>query len=649
MSMHRGSPLEFDVRHRILIVGTGPAGIAAAQEFRQLGFQGELTVMGDELEGPYDRPACSKGLLSGHQRPTDALIKVDDSLDITWKLGRRAVASDLANRVVQAHTGEMLHYDGLVVATGCRPVVPMDWPDNEPGMHVINGLSAAWDLRADLRQARRVVIVGGGVTGCEVACAVKEMAREAVIIEPRPYLMGRAVGTLVGGLIAQSHARHGIELCLDGRVSTVDRNQGWWQLTLSDGSTVAADVVVAAMGERPDTEWLENNGLDLSQGVTCDGALRVLGTQGVVAAGSLVAWPNPRNGDDKPRRCGQWIAAQEMGQTAARTLLAGDAPSPAASLLPRYWSSQLGLRIQVAGDLDAKADIEVSEMHPGRKDAAMSGVLATYHRDGRLVGVVAVNAPRAFTNLARVMLLDEPEVPMVAPEWVSAEAAYEPEPEPYAEQPASAQPAAGYAYDPRQYSDERYDDPRYRDPRYDDPRYAERYRDEDRRYAAAQYEPAGYGDPRYGDPRHEDPRYGDPRHEDPRYAPARHGDGRYEGAGYGDPRYDEPRYDEPRYGDPRYGDPRYGDPRYEDPRYEPARYGDGRYEGAGYGDPRYDEPRYDEPRYEEPRYGDPRSLPYDGRKRPEPRYAHQQQYADPGPGYDRRPDDPRDRRLAVAR
>jgi NADPH-dependent 2,4-dienoyl-CoA reductase/sulfur reductase-like enzyme len=415
MSMRtaRRSFVEFDVRHRILVVGTGPAGIAAAQELRRLGFQGELTVMGDELEGPYDRPACSKGLLTGHQRPNDAMIKIDPNLDIIWKLGRRAVASDLQERVVQAHTGEMMHYDGLVIATGCRPVVPMDWPDNEPGMHVIHGLNAAWDLRRDLRQARRVAIVGGGVTGCEVACAVHEMARQAVIIEPRPYLMGRAVGTLVGGLIAESHQRHGIEMRLDRRVRTVDRHNGYWQLTLDDSSTVDADVVVAAMGERPDTEWLDGTGLDLSQGVVCDAALRVAGTEGVVAAGSLVAWPNPRNGDTKPRRCGQWIAAQEMGQGAARTLLAGDRPAPAVSLLPRYWSSQLGLRIQVAGDLDPKADIDVGEMRPGRRDAAMSGVMATYHRQNRLVGAVAVNAPRAFTNLARMMLLDEPEPQLI--------------------------------------------------------------------------------------------------------------------------------------------------------------------------------------------------------------------------------------------
>lgn len=405
--------VDFDIRHRILVVGSGAAGTAAATELRRLGFQGELTVMGDELEGPYDRPACSKGILTGHQRPSDVTVHVDPDLDITWKLGRRAMNADLGNRFVEAHTGERAYFDGLVIATGSRPVVPMTWPDDEPGMHVLHGLTAAWDLRRDLRAARRVAVVGGGVTGCEVACAVRELAREAVIIEPHPYLMGRAIGQLVGGLVAQSHERAGIETRLGRRVSGVDRRRGYWRLTLDDASTVDADLVVATMGERPDVEWLDGTGLDLSDGVLCDPSLRAVGAEGVVAAGSLAKWPNPWTGG-KPRRCGQWIAAQEQGQAAARSLLAGVRPAPAAALLPRYWSHQLGLRIEVCGELDPGAEVSVAERRPGSRNTAKSGVLATYHRGDRLVGAVAVNAPRAFTTMARMMLLDEPELSPVA-------------------------------------------------------------------------------------------------------------------------------------------------------------------------------------------------------------------------------------------
>jgi hypothetical protein len=113
-------------------------------------------------------------------------------------------------------------------------------------------------------------------------------------------------------------------------------------------------------------------------------------------------------------KCGQWIAAQEQGRAAARTLLAGDEPMPALSLLPRYWSHQMGLRIEVCGELDERAEVEITEARPGRRLPARYGVVATYYRDGRLVGTSAVNAPRPFTTLARTMLLDEPPITMVA-------------------------------------------------------------------------------------------------------------------------------------------------------------------------------------------------------------------------------------------
>jgi NADPH-dependent 2,4-dienoyl-CoA reductase/sulfur reductase-like enzyme len=411
------SSIEFDARHRILIVGTGPAGHSAAEELRRLGFTGELLVMGDEPEGPYDRPACSKGLLTGHQRPSDVAVPVDPTLDITWRLGRRAVSCDLDQRYVEAHTGEYVYFDGLVIATGCRPVVPMDWPDTEPGMHVLSGMPAAWELRRELRDARRVAVVGGGVTGCEVACAVHDLARESVIVEPRDFVMGRAVGSVIGELVTQSHRRSGIEIVTNSRVKSVDRHRGWWRLSFRNGSSVDADVVVAAMGERPDVEWLEGTPIDTSDGVACDGALRAVDADGipvggVVAAGSLARWPNPR-ADGRMVKCGQWIAAQEQGRAAARALLAGDEPVPAMSLLPRYWSHQMGLRIEVCGELDDNAEVEAIELKPGRRYPARSGVVVTYYRDGHLVGAAAVNAPRPFTALAREMLLDEPPVVLV--------------------------------------------------------------------------------------------------------------------------------------------------------------------------------------------------------------------------------------------
>jgi NADPH-dependent 2,4-dienoyl-CoA reductase/sulfur reductase-like enzyme len=404
---------DFGVRDRILIVGSGASGMAAARELRRNGFYGELVVMGDEPEGHYDRPALSKGILTGHKRPSDVISALDEDLDIIWRIGRRAISCDLKQRFVEAHTGERVYFDGLIIASGCRAMLPADWPD-EDGLHCLSSLPAAWALRKALRGARKVAVVGGGVTGCEVACAVQDLARKSVIIEPRPFVMGRAVGSVVGHMVAASHQRNGIQLATGGRVLGLEKYRDKWHLTLKDGSIVTADLVVGSMGERPDLDWLSDTGIDISDGVLCDEALRVLDqngnvVEGVVACGSLARWPNARQ-PGKPMRFGQWIAAVEQGMHAARTLLANGRPAEACSILPRYWTHQLGLRIEVVGELDNNAEVQINELRPGRKDPAMSGVLAEYTRNGRLIGAVAVNAPRPFTAIARMMLMDKPAV-----------------------------------------------------------------------------------------------------------------------------------------------------------------------------------------------------------------------------------------------
>jgi NADPH-dependent 2,4-dienoyl-CoA reductase/sulfur reductase-like enzyme len=394
---------------RILIVGSGPAGLSAAEEARRLGFAGRITIMGDEPTGPYDRPACSKGLLNGHQTPRDTLLAVPTGLELDWQLGRKAVHLDAAGRRVTAHTGEMYDYDGLVIATGARPALPKGWPAGQPGLHVLHTLHDSWSLRRDLREARRVAIVGGGLTGCEVACAVRGMAREAVIIDPRNCLMHRAIGETAGLLVTEEHSAAGIELRLGRRVTSVRRGRDW-ELLLDDGTFVHADVVVVANGGRPDVGWLAGNGMDTSNGVLCDASLRVHGVAGVVAAGVIARWPNLWSGGP-PDRVGQWIAALEHGRGAMRALLAGRRSIPAMTLIPRFWSHQNDLRIQVCGNPDPDADLHMVG-RGSRRPAARSGVLASYYKGGHLVGLVAINSAPAFTAAARGMLAAE-----AAAEW----------------------------------------------------------------------------------------------------------------------------------------------------------------------------------------------------------------------------------------
>ncbi len=392
---HRAGDLD-----RIVIVGAGRAAVAAAEELHRLGFTGAITMLGGEAHPPYHRPACSKGLLTGRQRPADAHLSF--SAPVRWLPGRTAVDLDVTRQIVYTQTGEEFEYDGLVVATGAKPVSPGGWPVGEPGLHTLHDIEDAYALADALREARRVAVVGAGFTGCEAAYVVSSLARECVIIDSNPQVMTRAVGAVTGGLVADSMRHEGVRMRLGRRVRTVSRSRRGWRLDLDDGSHVDADVVISALGERPDTGWFTARHADTSDGLLCDESLRVIGVNRVVAAGAVARWPNPWYGD-APGRCDQWIAALEQGQAAARTLLAGQRPAPAAPLQPRYWSDLFGLRIQVCGRLDGADDIEVTELRPGRRDIARGGMVAVHLRDGVARGVVAVNAPRQFTTLAREM------------------------------------------------------------------------------------------------------------------------------------------------------------------------------------------------------------------------------------------------------
>jgi NADPH-dependent 2,4-dienoyl-CoA reductase/sulfur reductase-like enzyme len=311
---------------------------------------------------------------------------------------------DPLNRYLYTDTDEEFTYDGLVIATGSRPVLPEHWPVGERGFHVLYGLSGAWALRQELRTARRVAIIGGGLSGCETACAVRSMARDCVLIDSNRGVMNRAIGSLASEYVTEEVARDGVELRLGRRVQYVERSRRGWLVTLDDGSDVNADIVVATLGEKADTEWLRGvPHWDVSDGILCDENLRVIGADGIVAAGTVARWPNARYGT-APARCGQWIAALEQGQAAARTLLAGDNPAAPAAILPRYWSDQFGLRIQVVGQLPAASEVSLSQLRPNRRDVARSGVLVSYAEEGALVGMVAINAPHAFTGITRALM-----------------------------------------------------------------------------------------------------------------------------------------------------------------------------------------------------------------------------------------------------
>ncbi|MFN0281839.1 MAG: NAD(P)/FAD-dependent oxidoreductase [Kineosporiaceae bacterium] len=399
-------------RQRAVVVGAGRAGVAAAEELRVAGFTGEVVVLHDEPTPPYDRPACAKGILGGRQRPADVSLPIAPGVDVDWRLGRRAAYLDPTAKVVTADTGEEIEYDGLVLATGARPVVPAGWPVGQPGFHVLYTVADAWRLRAELRSASVVAVVGAGLTGCEVASVVRSEGRSCVVVDPSDRVMGRQLGSMTAAHVTDELWRQGVDLRLGRRVTAVEPLRRGWLLSLDDGAQVRADVVVATVGERPDTTWLRGvPGLDASDGVLCDERLRVVGAPDVVAAGTVARWPNLQYSAE-PVRVGQWITAWEHGRAAARSLLEGDSGTRCVSHVPRFWSAQFGLQIQVCGVVPDDSEVRVTYLRPGRRDVARSGLLVGHYGRTGLEGIVAVNATRAFTSMARGLLATAgPSVP----------------------------------------------------------------------------------------------------------------------------------------------------------------------------------------------------------------------------------------------
>jgi NADPH-dependent 2,4-dienoyl-CoA reductase/sulfur reductase-like enzyme len=436
----------------VLIVGCGRAGVAAAEELTRMGYRGEITLLGDEPSAPYDRPAVSKRLLDGRARPTDVRMPVDGETEarVRWALGRRAVHLDPVTRTVGTDTGEAFEFDGLIIASGARAAPPKTWPIGQPGIHTLYTVDDAWGLRQDLRNAGKIAVVGAGLTGCEAACTMRNLARDAVLVDSKPMVLSRAVGELVGTMITEDVEHDGVQLRLGRRVADITPRGNKWRVSLNDGEAIDVDLVIASAGEKTETAWLENAGLDISDGVLCDEYLRVLDLEGrpiegVVAAGTVARWPNLRY-SAKPQRIGQWIAALEHGRACAHSLL-GDLPELPVTVLPRYWSEQFGLRIQVAGVTPPDADISVTELRPGRHDVARSGVLVSYYQEGRVVGLVGVNAMAPFNSLTRALLVNPQLVEQAVPE-----PSFVPQPVSVPQPRYTQQPAAAYSEPRRRLS-----------------------------------------------------------------------------------------------------------------------------------------------------------------------------------------------------
>lgn len=379
----------------VLVVGASLAGLRAAEALRAEGYDGRLTLVGDEAHKPYDRPPLSKGFLSGTDEPQAVLLRGADELDAEWLLGTRAVGADASAHQVRLEDGRVLDYEGLVVATGSSARSLPGLPTALPGLHLLRTHDDALRLREDLTAGpRRVVVIGAGFIGGELASTCLGLGLAVTVVDPAPLPLARPLGTMVAEVLATRHRAYGTDLRTGTGVTAVLGAERVEAVELSDGTRLEADVVVIAVGARPNTDWLDGSGIAVQDGVLCHPDLSSTSAPGVVACGDVVRFEHPRFGCSV--RVEHWTHAVETAGTAARTLLGLDPRAHQA--VPSFWTDQLGLKVQGVGLLSVA---DRSQVEDEAADELGTGLLASYWRQDELVGAVAFGGPKRLMKWRR--------------------------------------------------------------------------------------------------------------------------------------------------------------------------------------------------------------------------------------------------------
>ena len=324
--------------HTIVIVGSGQAGGWAAQTLRKEGYAGKVVLIGDEPHYPYERPPLSKAVLSGEATAESThLIKSDafEKLGLDWRPSVRVTSIDRVGRKVLLSTDESIHYDKLILCNGGR-ARPMNIPGAElPGLFTLRSIDDAQALSKALLPGKKIVVVGGGWIGLEVAATARKKGMEVTVVEAMPRLCERTVPPEISEYLARLHSRHGTQLILGAGVARFARNaEGMLVATLSDGRELLCDAVVIGIGLIPNDELARDAGLECDGGIVVDAQCRSSDPD-ILAAGDVASWHCRWAG--RRKRLESWQNAQEQGIAAARSALGIDVHHQP---LPWFWSDQ---------------------------------------------------------------------------------------------------------------------------------------------------------------------------------------------------------------------------------------------------------------------------------------------------------------------
>ncbi|REK86004.1 FAD-dependent oxidoreductase [Streptomyces inhibens] len=385
---------------RIVIVGASLAGLRAAETLREEGFTGSLTVVGDEPYPPYDRPPLSKQVLLGKVPADTTGLPMRRDPDADWRLGVRATGLDLFGKQAMLADGESLPFDRVLIATGTRA---RPWPNPEEasldGVFTLRTRDEAGGLAERLAAGPgRVLVIGGGFTGSEIASACRERGLEVTVVERGPAPLVGALGGTLSKLAAVMHRNHGVDLRCGVMVTALrgDGNGRFTGADLSDGSRVDADVCVVALGAVRNVEWLAESGLAAGpRGIACDAGCRAFNMYGIVTddvfvAGDVSRFPHPLFGYQM-LSLEHWGNAVAQAEVAAHNMVnPGPLQRPHLSL-PTFWSSQFGLNIKSVGVPTFSDQVVIAQGSLEARRLAM-----VYGYQGRVTAAVTVDMAKSL-------------------------------------------------------------------------------------------------------------------------------------------------------------------------------------------------------------------------------------------------------------